>query len=152
MSNLFPVAVASQAKDLIALSNSRQPVGIVIIDYEGNLVDRVGSKGRGPAEILTSFHFGFDTNNNIVINDKSLSTIKKFDRTKQSVETYNSLIPKGISISSRRLKYCSGFWYMGVDKLNALPTPQTPIVVKLNNDFEVVEKFGNYDPHFKGNK
>src|SRR5690554_6322207 len=88
LGNVIHRIPASPSDDLLALTNSDSPVHIVVVDYNGDLVNIAGSEGRGPEELLWPRQFGFDQNNNIVVYDNNLALFKIFNHSSDSVSSY----------------------------------------------------------------
>src|SRR5690625_7736624 len=80
--------------------NARSPIYIVIVDYNGDLVEVVGSEGRGPEELTGPRHFGFDHASNIVVYDYGLGLFKAFDRATGTVSSATSPFSEGLLIMS----------------------------------------------------
>ncbi|MFY0685301.1 MAG: hypothetical protein JXR20_12180 [Balneola sp.] len=147
--NMYTVVSHIKDKEELAFANSRSPARIVITDYNGNLIDTLGSQGRGPNEVESARYFGFDEDGNVVILDKALAFFKNFDRENKTVTSYDYPIKKGISVSSRILQQCKGNWYLGLQMIGEPSLPKTPIIGVFNSIFTLTDTLGGYDPYFE---
>ncbi len=145
--SLYPIASASSTNELIALPNYRNPIGVTLVDYEGNFIEQIGSEGRGPNEILSARYIGLDNHDNVVINDKSSSLIKKFDRSERSVESYRNYSDQGIDITSRDMKQCDGQWILSISHFEYTPSDTSSLIGIFDKEFQVLDMFGSFDPY-----
>lgn len=150
--SIYPIASASSEEEVIALANLRQPVGVTLIDYQGNFIDRVGSEGRGPDDILSARYIGMDSSGGIVINDKAQGLIKTFDRNTKEVQSYHSLIEQDIDITSRDLRYCDEEWVLSVNHFEYAITDTNSIAGRFDEEFRLIDTFGQADPFLAGNR
>ncbi|NGP88716.1 hypothetical protein [Fodinibius halophilus] len=149
LGTLYPVISASPNEDYLALSNVKDPLSIIKVDYQGNLIDRYGTRGRGPTELLSARFFGFDEENNINIYDKSLGLIKEFNIKTNTVESFTPPISEEITISSNILEQCQSHWFLGI---NNLKESNNAIIGKFSDDFTLKKSFGEIDPYLKERK
>src|SRR5690554_3645045 len=63
------IALDYKENNEIAFSNPTSPIGIVVTDYDGKFVEKIGKEGRGPDEVMSTRNFGFDGDGNVVILD-----------------------------------------------------------------------------------
>lgn len=150
--SIYPIASGSKSSEIIAIPNKRNPVSVILMNYDGKLIDEIGSEGRGPDEIQSARYIGFDNENNVVVIDKALALIKKFDRKTKGVKSYDLFLEDGIDITSTNLEECDDKWFVGINKYKGMPNDTTDIIGVLNKDFKLIKTFGNFDPFFKGNK
>lgn len=150
--SIYPIASASSEEDVIALANLRQPVGVTLIDYHGNFIDRVGSEGRGPDEILSARYIGMDSSGEIVINDKAQGLIKTFDRNTGEVQSHHSLIEQDIDITSRDLRQCDDQWILSVNHFEYAISDTSSIAGRFDEKFRLIDTFGMADPFLAGNR
>lgn len=152
LGNVYPFIASSPSEEYLALSNVKNPVGVVVVDYEGNFVAQYGSRGRGPKEILSARFFGFDNNNHVNIYDKSLALIKEFKSSTDSVKSYQPPIKSNVNISSRLLEQCNSSWIAGVTQLdeNYRTKKKSAIIGIFNEEFKLKELFGSMDPYMEG--
>lgn len=135
----------------LAFSNfATSPLGIIITDYKGQFIEKIGSQGRGPGEIQSARYFGFDTDNNIVILDKTGAFFMHFNRKTKEVSSYEYPIKQGISVTSRNLQMCEGNWYLAIQLLGKPTCPHIPTVGVFNSKFALIDTLGGYDPFFQG--
>lgn len=147
--NMYTVVSHRIDESELAFANSKSPARIVITDYDGNLVDTLGSEGRGPKEVESARYFGFNEEGDVVILDKALALFKNFDRKDRTVVSYDYPIKKGISISSRILQQCKGNWYLGLQMIGEPVLPKTPIIGVFNSEFALIDTLGGYDSYFE---
>lgn len=152
LSMLYPTASVSKNSELIALTNFRNPIAVILIDYEGNFVEQIGSEGRGPDEYQSALFLGFDNEDNIYVRDKSLGLIKKFEREEGSVQAYDDVISQSIDITSRNMEMCDGNWYLGINKFDQSPFQKKETVGIFDDEFKLIKTFGNFDTFFEGQK
>lgn len=152
LGTVYPLIAASPTGDYLALSNVKNPVGVVKIDYDGNFVARYGSRGRGPNELLSARFFGFDNEDHMNIYDRSLGLIKEFSSSPDSATSYQSPIKSGVNISSQLFEQCNEHWVLGVTELNEDNRTMTSssIIGKFNDEFKLEELFGSFDPYLEG--
>jgi hypothetical protein len=150
--SLYPIASASSHGEVIALPNLRNPIGVTLIDYEGNFIEQIGSEGRGPDEILSARFIGLDNHDNVVINDKSSSLIKKFDRSDKSVHSYSNYSEKGIDITSRDMKQCGEQWILSLSHHESAPSDTSSLIGIFDEEFQLLDMFGSYDPFLMDQK
>lgn len=141
---------ASPADDLLALTNTDSPLHIIIVDYDGNLIDIVGAEGRGPEEFLSTRHYGFDNSSNVVVYDYSSALFKKFDRVSNTVSTYQSPLFEDLAIKPEGFfnGSCHRNWYVGLASMSGIIENTTPTVAEFDRDFNLIKMFGTYDPFF----
>ncbi|MEX0905368.1 MAG: hypothetical protein WD604_10465 [Balneolaceae bacterium] len=150
--SIYPIASASKNDEIIALANLQHPVGVTLIDYKGNFIGQVGSEGQGPEEIQSARFIGLDNQNNVVINDKILALIKKYDRSNDTVRSFDNLNQIGIDISSRDMRQCGDTWILSINHFEYAPSDTSSSIGIFNEEFQLVEMFGNYDPHLIGKR
>lgn len=144
------IAMDNPTDSEIAFSNATSPIGIVVTDYDGKFVEKIGKEGRGPDEVMRTRNFGFDGDGNLVILDKPSSFFKSYDRLTGDVHSFEYPIQQGIHVTSRNLEYCNDKWYLAIQLLGRAPYPSVPIVGVFNEQFSVVDTLGGYDPFFDG--
>jgi hypothetical protein len=151
INQIYPIVSTSHNKEYIAISSLR-PVSVVQIDYNGNLVDHITSRGKGPSEIQSARFMGFDQNNNMVIYDKTLGAIKKFVKKRDTVITHKSPADSGISITSNHFKQCEGKWYLGIMPLDAFTSHSqdtSAITGIFDANFSLTTSLGRVDPYLQ---
>lgn len=152
INGLYTVVMDNPSAQELAFANVKSPLGIVITDYNGEFVEKIGREGPGPNEIRDSRYFGFDNDHNIIILDKRTALFKQFDRTTSEVTSYKYPIDKGINVTSRNLQQCGNKWYLAIQLLGRPTSTAVPIVGVFNSEFKMIDSFGGYDPFFKGRK
>lgn len=151
--NIYPRATSANQSDILGFSNTNSPVGIILVDYDGNFIDQVGSEGRGPAEILSPRYYGFSENDdNLVVRDNNLALIKKFNRKNGDVKSYDDHFKDGINITSNIMSQCQGNWYLGVSFYQEENQDSINTIGVFDSDFSLITTFGYADPFFQGNK
>lgn len=133
-------------------SNFTPPIQLVITDSTGRFVEKVGSAGRGPEEILSSRYFGFDDSANVLVLDKTSAFFKLYYRDRSSVTSFDYPIKDGVSVTSRNLEYCEDNWYAGLEIIGEPPLPEVPNLVVFDQDFQITDTLGAYDPYFEGRR
>lgn len=151
LSEIHPVAAASGQKERIAISHTKNPVGIITIDYRGNLKKRFGSQGRGPEEIQLVRHFGFDRHDNLAAYDRSLAAIKLFDPRKNIVVSHEPEVD-GLSITSSAMSQCpdENEWMLGINPYQARADEDRALAGVYDSTFALKNTFGRMDPYFDG--
>lgn len=134
----------------LAFSNFTSPLGIVITDYEGKFITKMGEEGRGPGEIQSTRYFGFDDQSNLVILDKTGAFFVYFNRENGKITSYDYPINDGVSVTSRSLEFCNGQWYLGTQFLGQPTLPKIPTIGVFDRTFTLVDSLGGYDPFFNG--
>lgn len=151
--SFYPRATSANQSDIIGFSNTKSPVGIILVDYDGNFIEQVGSEGRGPAEILSSRYFGFSQNDKtLAVRDNSSALIKKFNRSNDSVESHEDHFKDGINITSNIMTQCKDSWYLGVSFYQEEDQDSVNTIGVFDSDFRLEKTFGYSDPFFQGNK
>lgn len=144
------IALDYKENNEIAFSNPTSPIGIVVTDYDGKFVEKIGKEGRGPDEVMSTRNFGFDGDGNMVILDKPSSFFKSHDRLTGDVHSFEYPIQQGVHVTSQNLEYCKDKWYLAIQLLGRAPYPRVPIVGVFNKQFSLVDTLGGYDPFFDG--
>jgi len=150
--SLYPIASASSSEEIIALPNYRNPIGVTLIDYDGNYISHVGSEGRGPEEIQSARYIGLDYNDNVVINDKISALIKKYDRSDGNVHAFGNYTEDGIDLTSRDMKQCDGQWVLTINHHEYAPSDTSSMIGVFDEEFQLLEMFGSFDPYLVGRK
>ncbi|MCC5913274.1 MAG: hypothetical protein JJU46_02760 [Balneolaceae bacterium] len=150
--SIYPIASSSTENEVIALANLRQPVGVTLIDFDGQFIDRAGSEGRGPEEVLSARYIGLDVSDNIVINDKAQGLIKTFDRNNGEVKSHQTLIDQDIDITSRDLRQCEDHWILSINHFEYAISDTSTIAGRFDDEFRLIEPFGQADPFLAGNR
>ncbi len=146
----YTVAMDNPVSDELIFTNFTSPIQLVVINYDGGLVETIGKEGRGPEEIQDARFFGFDEKGNALVLDKASAFFKYYDRNNDEVTSFNYPIKKGISVTSRNLQQCDGKWYLGVQLLGEPTLPSTPIVAVFDSTFSLTDTLGGYDSFFEG--
>lgn len=149
---LYTQVVDNPDKDELLFTNYGSVVGVVITDYQGNFIEKIGEKGRGPKELLTSRFFGARDSNKVLILDKALALFKLYNRESGEVSLYPYEVKTGISITSRNISFCNDMWYAGGQMLDVAPRPSTPTIAKFDKNLSLIDTLGGYDPFFNGRK
>lgn len=154
LGNVIHQIPASPTEDLLALTNSRSPIHIVVVDYNGNLVDVVGSEGRGPEELTGPRHFGFDNSSNIIVYDYALGLFKSFDRTAQSVSSATPPFSEDLRIQTAGTLNppCNEKWYVATQLVTGFANETMPTIAVFDEKLNFQESFGTYDPFFLGHQ
>ncbi len=147
---MYTVAMDNPASDELIFTNFTSPIQLVVINYDGELVETIGKEGRGPKEIQDARFFGFDETGDVLVLDKASAFFKYYNRNSDDVTSFNYPIKKGISVTSRNLQQCDGKWYLAVQLLGKPTLPSTPIVAVFDSTFLLVDTLGGYDPFFEG--
>lgn len=147
---MYTVVMDNPSSNELAFANFFSPIQVVITDYNGEFVDRIGKEGRGPDEIQDTRYFGFDSYQNMVVLDKTSAFFKHHNRSSGDVRSYESLIREGVHVTTRNLEPCGEYWYLGVEFLGEGSFEQVPIIGVFDEQFKLVEKLGGYDPFFAG--
>ncbi|MEX1269868.1 MAG: hypothetical protein WEA56_12730 [Balneolaceae bacterium] len=150
--SIYPIASASSINEIIALPSDRNIIGVTLIDYAGNFIERVGSKGQGPGEIQSARFIGLDNHDNVVINDNPSALIKKYDRSDNTISSFSTLIQKKINITSRDMKQCGDHWILSINHFENAPSDTSSVIGVFDEEFQLMEMFGNYDPFLIGKK
>ncbi|HLR90618.1 MAG TPA: hypothetical protein VK040_06645 [Balneolaceae bacterium] len=150
LGNVIHQIPASPTENLLALSNSRSPIHIVVVDYNGDLVEVVGSEGRGPEELTGPRHFGFDHASNIVVYDYGLGLFKAFDRATGTVSSATSPFSEGLLIMSDGVLNppCYGKWYAATQLVTGVLDETVPTTAVFGEKLDFINSFGSYDPFF----
>src|SRR5690625_178799 len=150
LGNVVDRIPASPSEDLLALTNARSPIHIVVVDYNGDLVEVVGSEGRGPEELLWPRYFGFDQENNIVVYDNDLALFKVFKHSSGSVSSYSPPSIQDMQIKGEGYfeGTCKDKWYILTSSFSGIIDDSTPIVGIFSKEFELLHTMGRYDPLF----
>ncbi len=146
----YTVAMDNPVSDELIFTNFTSPIQLVVVNYDGKLVEIIGKEGRGPKEIQDARFFGFDEKGNALVLDKASAFFKYYNRNNDEVTSFHYPIKKGISVTSRNLQQCDGKWYVGVQLLGKSTLPSTPIVAVFDSTFSLSDTLGGYDPFFKG--
>jgi len=147
---MYTVVMDNPNAQELAFSNYRSPIGIIITNYEGKFIEKIGEEGQGPEEIQSARYFGFDNNHNIVVLDKASAFFKYFNRTSNVVTSYEYPINQSISISSRNLQQCGDNWYLAIQLIGRPTHTTVPTIGVFNSKFSLIDSLGGYDPYFKG--
>ncbi|HAH52217.1 MAG TPA: hypothetical protein DCL80_13575 [Balneola sp.] len=150
--SIYTQVVDNPVRDELLFTNHRSEVGVVITDYEGNFIEKVGKKGRGPKEIESSRNFGAKNEKKVVILDKAQSIFKEYNRESGEVELFTYPVKDGISITSRNLTFCSEKWFAGLNLLTKPALTTAPTIAVFDTSFVLVDTLGGYDPFFAGRK
>lgn len=142
--------ISSTIDDELAFSNTSSPVNVIITDENGQFIEKIGEEGRGPDEIQDARYKGFDDEGNIVVLDKQSAFFKYFNRTTEEVFSYEYPIKEGVVVTTRNLEMCGENWYLGIQLLGESTLTTVPIIGEFDSKFNLVDKFGGYDPFFKG--
>lgn len=142
--------ISSIGGDEFAFSNTSSPKNVIITDNNGQFIEKVGEEGRGPDEIQDARFKGFDEEGNIVVLDKQSAFFKHFNRTTKEVFSYEYPIKDGVVVTTRKLEMCDENWYLGIQLLGESTLTTVPIIGEFDAEFNLIDKFGGYDPFFKG--
>lgn len=142
--------ISSTSGDELAFSNVSSPVNVIITDKKGQFIEKIFGEGRGPDEIQDARFKGFDNEGNIVVLDKQSAFFKHFNRVTKEVMSYEYPVKDGVVVTTRNLEMCGENWYMGILLLGESTLTTVPIIGKFDSEFNLVDKFGGYDPYFKG--
>lgn len=63
---------------------------IFVFDRNGNLINSIGNKGRGPGEFVYPSAFAVDDNNDIYVFDRQLIRVSIFEESGNLIETFNT--------------------------------------------------------------
>lgn len=148
--SLYTQVVDDPVNDELLFTNYRSEVGIVITDYNGEFIQKLGEKGRGPKEIQSSRYFGTNGKGKVVILDKALASFKEFDRETEEVNIFSYPIKQGVSVTSRNLTFCKDRWYAGFQLIGKATLPSTPTISVFDKSFNLLDTLGGYDPFFGG--
>ena|SRR6056297_2830270 len=146
------IALFNQQGDKIAWINSDKNQ-VFVTDTIGTHLFNFGSTGRGPKEFLEIFSVGFDSENNVIVYDAKLDLFKKFNSSGVFVVTYAGIRDHGIFASSRKLLFDDGHLYISVmemEKSNDKNFWKSKTIAKLDQNFELVELVGQFDPQLNG--
>ena len=150
---LYTQVIDNPEVDELVFTNYGSAVGVVITDYQGNFIEKIGEKGRGPKELLTSRFFGAQDSNQILVLDKALALFKMYNRTSEEVGLFTYPVKDGISITSRNMSFCNEKWYAGFQLLGTPPLPSTPTIAIFDKkNLSLIDTLGGYDPFFNGRK
>ncbi len=147
---MYTSVVDNPKEEELAFSNFTTPMSIVIMDYEGEFIEKIGEEGRGPDEIQSNRYFGFDGSNNLVILDKTGASFVLFNRATNETTSFDYPIKSGLSVTSRNLEFCNGYWYLGMQLLGQPTFPETPTIGVFDSTFTLTDSLGGYDPFFQG--
>lgn len=154
INRLYPNMTTSPDQEYLAISNITQPAHILLVDYDGHLIKRVGSQGRGPDEIERATNFGLSKSGTVVVEDKGQALIKEFHVQSDSVTSFDTPIKEDIYITSLNFTQCDDYWIIGIDHLadgfQATPEDGTPVIGVFDQEFNIVKTAGNYDSFMKG--
>jgi hypothetical protein len=150
--SIYPIASSSTERDYIALANLRHPTGVTLIDYDGRFIGQFGSEGQGPEEVLSARFIGLDPLDNVIIHDKALALIKKFDREKQNVQSFPTLIDEGIDITSRDFQQCNGEWILTINFFEDALSDTSSVAGIFDENFNLIRVLGQSDPYLAGNR
>lgn len=151
--SFYPRATSANKSDVLGFANTDSPIGIILVDYDGNFIEQIGSEGRGPAELLSPRYFGFSENDEeLIIRDNNLSMIKKFNRNTGDVASYDDYLKDGINITSNIMKQCKDNWYLGISFFQEANQDSVNTIGVFDSDFRLIKTFGYPDPFFRGNK
>ena len=147
---MYTTVLSNPNDSELAFSNFTSPLGIVITDHDGDFITKLGTEGRGPGELQSTRYFGFDDNNNIVVLDKVSASFLYFNRDTDEIGQFPYPINKGVSITSRNLEFCKGYWYLGTQFIGKPTLPEVPTISVFDTTFTLVDSLGGYDPFFNG--
>jgi|AntRauTorckE6833_2_1112554.scaffolds.fasta_scaffold00099_12 hypothetical protein len=147
---MYATVISNSNNSELAFSNYTSPMGIVITDLNGSFVTKLGTEGRGPGEIQSTRYFGFDDENDIVVLDKVSASFLHFDRSIDEISQFPYPINDGVSITSRNLEFCKGYWYLGTHFIGKPTLPEVPTISVFDTIFTLVDSLGGYDPFFSG--
>ncbi len=150
--SIYTQVVDNPNSDELLFTNYGSEVGVVITDYNGNFIEKVGEKGRGPKELQSSRYFGAQNDSKVVVLDKALAFFKVFDRSSEEVQLFPYPIKDGISVTSREITFCNDRWFTGVQLNNSQPFITTPTIGVFDTSFVLVDTLGGYDPFFQGRR
>jgi len=146
------IAVFNRQENKIAWVN-RDKNEVFVTDIEGNHIYNFGSTGQGPEEFLEIFSIGFDSHDNIIVYDAKLDLFKKFEDPGVLIESYEGVLNHDIFTYSRKLLYSDENLYLAVmetDKANQNQFWKSSTIGKFDQNYELVELFGSYDPEIEG--
>lgn len=149
---IYPTVAANPVAEELAFANFRSPLGIIITDYDGGFVEKIGEEGRGPGEVQDVRYFGFDKSGNLVILDKPAAFFNLYNRSTGEARSFDYQVNKGTAVITRNLQMCEGKWLLGIYPLGELPKPTVPTIGIYDSTFNYVDSFGGYDPFFRGRK
>lgn len=152
LNQIYPFISANGNQKEIALANMKYTINLVLMDYDGHFLESIGAPGRGPDELQSARFFGFDQDNDVTVYDKSQHMIKTFDRSQDTVVTYDDPTPSGTTISSRNFTQCDNQWYLAIDHYQADPKDTRPVVGVFDQEFDLVHTFGDFDPYLDQGK
>lgn len=147
---MYTTVISNPNRSELAFSNFTSPMGIVITNYNGEFITKLGTEGRGPGEIQSARYFGFDDDNNVVLLDKVSASFLYFNRDTDEIGQFPYPIKQGVSITSRNLEFCEEFWYLGTQFLGEPTFTNTPTISVFDASFNLVDSLGGYDPFFNG--
>lgn len=150
--SIYPIASSSSERDLIALTNLRHPVGVTLIDYDGGFIGQYGSEGQGPEEVLSARFIGLDSNDNVIIHDKASALIKVFDRQRQTVQPFSTLIDDGLDITSRDFRKCNDEWVLTINFFEYGLSDTSSVAGIFDKNFNLIRTIGQTDPYLAGNR
>jgi len=146
---IYPIAISNGTESSLLFSNMRNPLALIETDLEGNLQKQIGSYGKGPAELSNARYFAYDEKDEIFIYDKALGLIKHFNSS--HIDSYPSPISSGFDIRAKTFVKCEDYWYAGIKVLSS-EKKHDPLIAQLDSNFNMVNKFGEYDKYFGNNK
>ncbi len=153
INRLYPNMSTFPDSDYLAISNATEPANIILVDFEGKFVDRVGSQGRGPDELESARYFGISEQEHVIVYDQQQGLIKEFDTTTDTVISNEADI-QGHYITSLNLSPCNEKWLAAIDKLDGsamgVPEQETPVIAVFDDQFQMTQTLGSYDPFFIG--
>lgn len=150
--SIYPIASSSSENELIALTNLRHPIGVTLIDYDGRFIGQYGSEGQGPEEVLSARFIGLDSQDNVIIHDKALALIKVYDREKQVVKSFPTLIDEGVDITSRNFQECDNEWILTINFFEHTLSDTSSVAGIFNKNFNLIRTIGQTDPYLAGNR
>lgn len=153
INRLYPNMSTFPDSDYLAISNATEPANIILVDFKGEFVERLGSQGRGPDELESARYFGISEQEQVVVYDQNQGLIKEFDTVTDTVISNEADI-QGHYITSLNLSPCNGKWLAAIDKLEGstmgVPEQETPVIAVFDDQFQNTHTLGRYDPFFIG--
>jgi hypothetical protein len=148
--SLYTQVVDNPEVDELLFANYGSSIGVIITDYDGNFVRKIGEKGRGPKEILSSRFFGAKDSAAILILDKKLGKFKLYNSETEVVQLFDYTFNQGVSITSRGISFCKEKWFSGVQLIGKPTLPSVPTIAVFDTAFSLIDTLGGYDPYFDG--
>ena len=113
------------------LIESGRPESIYRFDIQGNFINKIGSRGNGPQELVELFDFSLNENDQIVyLLDNAKQTIFCFDFEGYFIEKIN------INQYASRLEYKDGFFYLFSDNPSVGDDLYNLKIRKINGEIE----------------